>query len=102
MVMIMNIKTFNILLVIAILLILIIPSSYAVYTTHNERLYEVLDKKIVEKAISCYDKKECITKIITLQELYDKGYLEEQIDPISKEILDHNTTIDIEKGIVNH
>ena len=102
MVMIMNIKTFNVILVITILLVLAIPSSYAVYTTHNNRLYEVLNNKIIEKAISCYNKKECITKIITLQELYDKGYLEEQIDPISKEILDPNTTIDIEKRIVNY
>ena len=93
MVRIMNIKKFNILLVGVILLVLIIPSSYAVYTTHNDRLYEVLDKKMIEQAKACYNKKECITKIITL---------EEQIDPLSKEILDPNTTIDIEKGIVNH
>ncbi len=97
----MNIKTFNIILVITILLVLIIPSSYAVYTTHNERLYEVLDNKMIEEAIACYNKKECITKLITLQELYDKGYLEEQIDPISKEILNPNITIDIEKKVVN-
>ena len=102
MVMIMNIKKFNILLVITILLVLIIPSSYAVYTTHNNRLYEVLDKKIIEQAIICYNKKECLTKIITLQELYDKGYLQEQIDPLSKEILNPSTTIDIEKEVVNH
>ncbi len=100
--MIMNIKKFNILLVITILLVLIIPSSYAVYTTHNNRLYEVLDKKIIEQAIICYNKKECLTKIITLQELYDKGYLQEQIDPLSKEILNPSTTIDIEKEVVNH
>ena len=102
MVMIMNIKKFNILLVGIILLVLIIPSSYAVYTTHNDRLYEVLDKKMIEQAKSCYNKKECITKIITLQELYNKGYLEEQIDPLSKEILNPSTTIDIEKEVVNH
>ena len=102
MVMIMNTKTFNVILVIVIILVLVIPSSYAVYTTHNERLYEVLDNKMIEQATICYNKKECITKLITLQELYDKNYLEEQVDPVSKEILDPNTTIDIEKGIVNH
>lgn len=102
MVMIMNIKTFNVVLVITILLVLIIPSSYAVYTTHNKRLYEVLDNKIIEQAINCYNKKECITKNITLQELYDKGYLEEQIDPVSKEIINHNTIIDIEKKVINY
>ena len=43
-----------------------------------------------------------IIKYSTLQELYNKGYLEEQIDPLSKEILNPSTTIDIEKEVVNH
>lgn len=54
---------------------------------HHDRQYTVIYNKIKEAAKVCYQKNECEGEI-TLKDLYDKGYLEEVIDPINKEPLD--------------
>lgn len=54
---------------------------------HHDRQYAVVYNKIKEAAKVCYQKTECDGEI-TLKDLYDKGYLEEVIDPITKEPID--------------
>lgn len=54
---------------------------------HHDRQYAVVYNKIKEAAKIYYQKEECEGEI-TLKDLYDKGYLEEVIDPITKEAID--------------
>ncbi|MGN1380485.1 MAG: hypothetical protein ACI4W0_02980 [Bacilli bacterium] len=54
---------------------------------HHDRQYTVVYNKIKEAAKACYQKAECEGEI-TLKDLYDKGYLDEAIDPITKEPID--------------
>ena len=87
--------------VISIILILLITGTtiYKLVSRHNERLYDVLYSNIEYQAKKCYLEEKCQSNII-LSELYDKGYLEAQYDPISKEELNRNLKIEIVNGEV--
>ncbi|MDD2505114.1 MAG: hypothetical protein PHF21_02440 [Bacilli bacterium] len=68
-------------------------SAYKAEKKHEERLYHVLHSKIKETAKECYLEKKC-DKTIILQDLYDKEYLEELFDPVTKEKLDPNLCLE--------
>ena len=74
-------------------ILLITVSAYKAEKNHEEKLYHVLNSKIKESALECYLKKECVDKI-TLEELYQKKYLKELFDPVTKEKLDNNMCIE--------
>lgn len=61
---------------------------------HNEKLYNVLYSEIEYKANRCYLEEKCSNNIV-LSELYEKGYLTTQYDPITKEELNKNLKIQI-------
>ncbi len=81
--------------IIVIVLILIIPTTYKVIKNHQNRLYEVVEKKIVEAAKKCYYEEKCVSEQITLKELYDLDYLEQISNPITKEYYNESSYIDI-------
>lgn len=81
------------LVLIVFLIIIAIISIYKVTKNREEKLYNVLYSKIEYAANSCFLKQECVDSI-TLKELYEKNYLEEQYDPITKELLDSNLKIE--------
>ncbi len=72
---------------------------YKLNKNHENKLYNVLYSKIEYASKECYLKKDCENEF-TLKYLYDKKYLEIMYDPISKEELDKNTKIKIEKDKV--
>ncbi len=83
----MNINklSFNILLI-AVFLILCVPTIYKVVKHHQESSYVVSEKLAIEKAKECYYKKDCALTKVTLKELYDKKYITEKlVDPKTKE-----------------
>lgn len=59
---------------------------------HDELLIYALESKVEYKAKRCYLEKKC-KGIITLKDLYDKKYLEELINPVTKEVINSNTSI---------
>ena len=71
--------------VLAIVLIICIPTIYKVLKNHNDTLYRVVEDKIIGAAKKCYYEEQCLTKKIYLKDLYALEYLEEIIDPITKE-----------------
>ena len=71
--------------IVAIILIILIPTVYNIIKKHNDRLIMVTEKRIEEAAKNCYLKDICKDNKITLKVLYDNKYLEKESNPITKE-----------------
>ncbi len=71
--------------IIAVLIIIIIPTTYTICKRHNDRLLEVSYKRIEEAAKNCYLNDVCLADKITLKELYDNKYLMKESNPVTKE-----------------
>jgi hypothetical protein len=71
---------------------LFLLTIYKLNKRHEDRLYNVMYSEIKYQAKKCYLKDECESSI-TLNELYEKKYLETMYDPISKEELNKNIKI---------
>ncbi len=76
-----------------IIIIVLGVSAYKAKQNHENKLYLVLHKNIKEKALDCYLKKECEGQI-KLGDLYQKKYLDELFDPVTKEKMDNNMCIE--------
>ena len=71
--------------VIAILLIISIPTIYKVMKNHNDNLYQVVEEKIISAAKKCYYEEKCNDEKIYLKDLYELEYLDKVSNPITKE-----------------
>ncbi|MGN1378850.1 MAG: hypothetical protein ACI4XR_00390 [Bacilli bacterium] len=80
--------------IISCFLIISIPTFYKIIKTNEEKLYIVNEKKVTESAYKCYYEGKCKGSTITLKELYDNGYLVDNIvDPKTKEIYSENSYV---------
>jgi len=86
--------------IIALGTIILFMSAYKAEKIYEEKLILVTNNKIKEAAKECYLKKECDNKI-KLQDLYNKKYLEEVINPITKEIMDRELCLEYKEDKVN-
>lgn len=73
--------------------IIIITTVIKVYDNHKESLLRVSSQKIEEAAKKCTLDEVCTEEKTTLGFLIEKGYLEKQVHPISKEFIDENLEI---------
>lgn len=82
----------------SILIVIIITSStIAINNQHDEKLMYAMETKIEYYAKRCYLENNC-KDVITLDDLYNKGYLEEIVNPVTKEVIDYKTTITYNEG----
>ncbi len=73
--------------IIAIILIIFIPTFQKVVNINTQRLNEVNEKLVTENAFRCYYEGKCQNKKISLNDLYNLGYITTDIvDPKTKEI----------------
>ena len=79
--------------IIAIGLIILIPTIYKIIKDYHNDSYLVVEKKALEAAKKCWNEKKCLKYNITLKELYDNDYLEILVNPISKKIYNENSSI---------
>ena len=79
--------------IIAILLIVLIPTVYKVVKNHQDNLYQVIEEKIISSAKKCYFEEKCLNENITLKELYELNYLEKISNPITKEYYNEESYI---------
>ncbi len=79
--------------VLFLILLISVPSIVKTIKKHNERLMNVVTKKIVETAKNCYYNESCINNEITLKELYEKTDLEEMINPLTKKIYNEESYV---------
>jgi len=92
-------KAYVILFIIGIALLFVIIAAVKVWQQHIDNLHLVVEKEIKEAAKDCFLKEECQGEI-TLQELYDKEYLDIQIDPVTKENKDNSICLKYINGEV--
>ena len=80
-------------LLIIFFIVIIGFAAYKNLSNHHEKEYLVVNNRILESADECYLKKDCEGKI-TLSTLYDKKYLDVQIDPVTKEDINKDLCIE--------
>ena len=68
-------------------------TAFKVITYHDKKVNLVESKYIIEKAKRCVYDKVCNESKITLQELYDNGYLEKQVNSITKEYYNNESFV---------
>ena len=93
-----KINNLNIILIIVIVLLIIIPATIYILKMHYDSMYLVIEKKVVEAAEKCYNDTNCENKKVTLKELIDKEYINKIYDPISKELINLDSFVDLEKN----
>jgi len=90
-----RISNFTIFIVTIILLAVIVvtKTSFVLNEHHEEKALYAMHSKVEYYAKRCYLEGKC-SGSITLQTLYDLGYLKEVINPINKEVINSNLVID--------
>ena len=76
--------------IIAVTLIIFVPTFYKVININQQRLNEVNEKLVTENEGKCQN------KIVTLNELYNLGYITQDIvNPKTKEIYSKDSYVEI-------
>lgn len=77
--------------------LIIIPTVYKITKSHQEALMEVVTKEVIEAAISCKNNDTCKNDKITLKEMYDLNLLDTVVNPLTKEIYNENSYVEIKE-----
>lgn len=80
-------------LVTAMILLVITSTVIKVSTKHKESEMLVVTKRIEEAARKCSIEEKCKEEIVSLGFLIQKGYLEAQVHPLTKEYISEGTPI---------
>ena len=76
-----------------IILIVGIKTIVVIKEQHEERALYSMRTSVAYYAKRCYLEEKC-NGVVTLQTLYDNEYIKEEVvDPITKEVIDHNLEI---------
>ena len=88
-------KSRKLLLFIFILVFIIvgIATTVKVYNKHLDRLYTVIEKRIEEQAKNCFLENICTGDETTIGFLTQKGYLKNEVDPVSKEYFNETIVV---------
>ena len=86
-------KIISILIVIAMPLTIVIATVLKVSNNHQELELLVSSKKIEEAARKCVIDENCKEELISLGFLIKKGYLTQEVHPITKEFINEGTPI---------
>jgi len=91
---IMNInKIFISISIIIAILLICIPTVNKVVTNYHDKLYYVVEEKIINAAKKCYFEEKCHNDKIYLHELYNNEYIELVINPVTKEYYNENSYV---------
>lgn len=80
--------------IIAIVIIILIPTVYTIVKKHNDKMINVTHKRIEEAAKECYLNNICLNERITLKQLYENDYLEKESNPITKEYYNEESYVE--------
>lgn len=97
-----KVSRFTIIIIVISLLVALVITATTIELNqrHEERLIYAMETKIEYYAKRCYLENNCKDEI-TLQDLYDRDYLDEVIHPVTKEILDPTIKIEYIDDKVN-
>lgn len=80
--------------IIALILILGIPTYIKVNNSYKERVILTLENKIKVKAIQCWNEKKCLDNTIYLSNLYELNYLDTLINPLTKKAVNKSSYVE--------
>ena len=80
----MNNKTAILITILIIVFSSIALTLWKVSNRHLERTVLVVQKRIIESALDCFNDDVCLNDKVTLGELIKKGYLSKEINPVTK------------------
>jgi len=86
---------------ILILLIIGFPLYNAYISIKEDRedkLWLVLNKKVIEKANLCSLEEKCTTDTVTIEYLIQEEYLISVVNPITKEVINPSSYVDLTKN----
>ncbi|MBO5475498.1 MAG: hypothetical protein J5982_03200 [Bacilli bacterium] len=89
---------------ICILAVIVITRTTMEITEHHEeKLIYATNTKIQVKAKRCYLENKC-SGVVTLEHLYKNKYLDEIINPVTKEVVNKDSTVEFVDGkiIINY
>lgn len=92
-----RISNLTIFFITIILIIGIIGTTTALYLSskHEEKLIYAMQSKVEYYAKRCYLEKRCENEV-TINMLYENGYIEQIYHPVTKELVDPNTKINFD------
>lgn len=91
-------KKINILLFIVAILLIVIPTFYEVKKEYNANLWLVTNKKVIEAANRCRNEDKCLESKVTITTLKENGYLDLVVNPITKEVINSESYVDLDSN----
>lgn len=82
--------------IIIIVLMIGIPTFINIKKDHEKKLMTVSKNRITDAAKNCFLDNKCTGDVITLQDLYNLGYIDEQVNPVTKKYYNSNSKIKYE------
>lgn len=97
-----KVSNFTIIFIVILLIITVVGifTVIKIQKNHDEKLLYATKSKVEYKAERCYLEGIC-KDTITLNVLYENGYLTEIINPVTKEVIDSNLKIDYIDGKIS-
>lgn len=86
----------NSILIIIIFLLTIIPVLINIKKEHDDKVWLVFEKEVVESATTCQRENKCPDKEATIAFLINNGYLEKAVNPLTKEVISNDSYVDLE------
>ncbi|HOP65498.1 MAG TPA: hypothetical protein PLX66_00515 [Bacilli bacterium] len=83
--------------ILALILIIGIPTYLKVNKNYQERAILTIENKIKIKAVQCWNENKCPNNIIYLNDLYDLNYLDKVINPLTKEEINKEAYVEKEE-----
>ena len=80
--------------IVALVLIILIPTTMKIVKKHNNRMISVTHKRIEEATRECYLDGKCMDEKTTLKKLYENDYLKKESDPITKEYYNEESYVE--------
>ena len=85
-----------------ILGMIILPTIYKIYITHNNNLIKVVEEEFLYQAKNCYNSGVCNKEEITLKELYDNNFINDKLtNPLTKKYYASESSVNIKTLKIN-
>lgn len=91
--MIMSTNKIVIITLLIILLLIGIPTLYKTINIHEDNLYKVNEKLVIEAYQKCLNEDKCTSDKATLKELYNYKYLTKVVDPVTKKVYSESSYV---------